>query len=186
MKFILNYCLILVISLAIFPIFLITSIIIFFSCGLPIIHWSKRVGKDEKIFYMAKFRTMKKNTPQVATHLIHNPNEYITKIGKILRKTSLDEIPQFINLLKLDMVIVGPRPALFNQYDLIKIRSDKGINKLKPGITGLAQVNGRDEMSIDEKVNFDLIYMNKKSFFFDIKIIINTSIKIIYAKNITH
>jgi len=186
MRTLVSYTFLLLISAAILPIFLIVSVLILIFSGFPIIHWSKRVGKDEKIFYMAKFRTMKSNTPQIATHLLEDPLNHVTWLGRFLRKTSLDEIPQIINLLKLDMQIVGPRPALFNQYDLIAKRRIKGINKIKPGITGLAQINGRDNMSIDEKVDYDYAYINNKSFFYDVRIILITIVKIIYIKNIIH
>ena len=135
---------------------------------------------------MPKFRTMKINTPNVASHLLKNSNDYITTIGNILRKTSLDEIPQIFSILKGDMNLVGPRPALYNQYDLIKLRSSKNIHTLKPGLTGLAQINGRDDLSIEKKVEFDLFYLKNKSFFYDIQIITKTFFKVLNIKNISH
>ena len=135
---------------------------------------------------MPKFRTMQSQTPQVATHLLENPEQYLTSIGSFLRKYSLDEIPQVLSVIKGDMNIVGPRPALFNQKDLIALRELHKINTLKPGITGWAQVNGRDEISIEDKVNLDKIYFSKASLFFDIYIIVLTLKKVIIPKNISH
>lgn len=152
----------------------------------PILFWSNRVGKNNIFFKMPKFRTMHSNTPAVATHLLKNPSQYLTPIGSFLRKTSLDEIPQLWNILLGDMSFVGPRPALFNQYDLIKLRTSKGIHHLVPGLTGWAQVNGRDELSIAEKVNFDAEYLKKKSFIFDLKILYLTFIKIIRREGVQH
>ena len=148
------------------------------------IYWSKRVGKKNKIFLMPKFRTMKENTPEFATDLLKNPDDYITKIGKFLRKTSLDELPQLWNILIGDMTFVGPRPALFNQYDLIKMRSYKGIHYLKPGLTGWAQINGRDNIPNEIKVNYDFEYLEKASFYFDIKIILFTFFKVLKKDDI--
>tara|TARA_Y100001970_G_scaffold130723_1_gene161148 strand:- start:6446 stop:7045 length:600 start_codon:yes stop_codon:yes gene_type:complete len=150
------------------------------------IFWSKRVGINNHIFFMPKLRTMKTSTPDVATHLLGNDNNYITNIGKILRKTSLDEIPQLYSVLKGDMSIVGPRPALHNQYDLIQLRTESGVHKLKPGITGLAQVSGRDLLSIPEKVEYDKMYLIKKNFLLDIKIICITVFKLFKSKDILH
>ena len=152
----------------------------------PILFWSNRVGKNNILFKMPKFRTMHLSTPAVATHLLKNPSQYLTPIGSFLRRTSLDEIPQLWSILLGDMSIVGPRPALFNQYDLIKLRTSKGIHHLVPGLTGWAQVNGRDELSIAEKVNFDAEYLKKKSFIFDLKILYLTFIKIIRREGILH
>ena len=152
----------------------------------PVLHWSKRIGLDNKIFYMPKFRTMKINTPQLATHLLKDPSLYVTKFGSLLRKYSLDELPQIISIINSDMSFVGPRPALFNQYDLINERTKLGINKLKPGITGWAQINGRDELSIKEKVFFEKEYLERKSIFFDIKIILLTILKLLNTNKISH
>lgn len=135
---------------------------------------------------MPKFRTMHLNTPAVATHLLKYPSQYLTPIGKFLRKTSLDEIPQLWSILMGDMTFVGPRPALFNQYDLIELRVMNGVHKLTPGLTGLAQVNGRDDLSIEKKVYFDRIYLNKRSFMFDLKILYLTFIKIIQGDGVQH
>lgn len=151
----------------------------------PAIHWSKRVGKNNHIFLMPKFRTMQMNTPQVATHLL-NGKSYLTPIGGFLRKTSLDEIPQLISVLKGDMSLVGPRPALFNQYDLIELRTKHGVHTLLPGVTGWAQVNGRDELSISEKVKFDTDYLKKKSLSMHFKILTLTALRVVLRNNISH
>ena len=152
----------------------------------PILFWSNRVGKNNVIFKMPKFRTMHLNAPNVATHLLKNPNHHLTPVGPFLRKTSLDEIPQLWSILIGDMSFVGPRPALFNQYDLVKLRTSEGVDHLIPGLTGWAQVNGRDALSIAKKVNFDKEYLKKKSFIFDLKILYLTFIKIIRREGIQH
>ncbi len=167
------------------PIVVISLIIKIDSNG-PIIFWSKRVGKFNQIFYMPKFRTMKINTPNMATHLLDNPNSYLTKFGKILRKFSLDEIPQLYSIFQGDMSLVGPRPALYNQYDLINLRNDMKISLIKPGITGWAQINGRDSISIKKKVELDFFYLNNKNILLDIKIIFLTLYKAIKKENILH
>lgn len=152
----------------------------------PGIHWSNRVGRNNQIFKMAKLRTMFTHTPDVATHLLGNSDQFITPVGKFLRKTSLDELPQLFNILVGDMSFVGPRPALHNQNDLIEKRTKAGIHLLLPGLTGWAQVNGRDELSIDEKVLEDLYYKNNMSIFLDLQIILKTFINVIASKNIDH
>ncbi len=151
----------------------------------PAIHWSKRIGKNNQIFLMPKFRTMRIDTPQVATHLLDGKS-YLTPIGGFLRKSSLDEIPQLISVIKGDMSLVGPRPALFNQYDLMELRTKHGVHTLLPGVTGWAQINGRDELSIPEKVEFDADYLRRKSLGFDIKIIFLTALKVVLRKGISH
>lgn len=145
----------------------------------------KRIGKNKKEFYIYKFRTMKVSTPKdVPTHLLDNPDSYITKIGGFLRKTSLDELPQLFNILKGDMSIVGPRPALWNQFDLIDLRDKNGSNSVRPGLTGWAQVNGRDELPIDVKAGFDGEYIKKMSIVFDIKIILMTVVSVFTSKGV--
>ncbi len=166
-------------------VFIICSLLFFESKG-SIIYWSKRVGANNTIFFMPKFRTMKKQTPQVASHLLNNPEEYITTIGYYLRKFSLDEVPQIYSIIKGDMKIIGPRPALYNQHDLITLRKKNGLDKMPPGITGWAQINGRDELSIIEKVNYEIYYLKNKSFILDLKIIFMTFIKVFKSKNVTH
>lgn len=149
------------------------------------IHWSKRVGKNNIIFLMPKFRTMRVDTPQVATHLLDGKS-YLTPIGGFLRKSSLDEIPQLISVLKGDMSLVGPRPALFNQHDLVEFRTKCGVHTLNPGVTGWAQINGRDELSIPDKVEFDRFYLENRSLVLDLKIIFITFVKVLLRKGISH
>ncbi|MBL0712761.1 MAG: sugar transferase, partial [Desulfosarcina sp.] len=157
-----------------------------FSSPGPIIHWSSRIGIDNRIFRMPKFRTMHTNTPNVATHLLNDPNRFVTPIGRILRKTSLDELPQLFSVLKGDMSFVGPRPALFNQHDLISLRTEKGIHRITPGITGWAQVNGRDELPISEKVEYDAYYLANRTISFDIRIIFRTILSVVNSEGINH
>jgi O-antigen biosynthesis protein WbqP len=152
----------------------------------PAIYWSRRIGKDNVIFRMPKFRTMRTDTPAVATHLMTDPDRYLTPIGKFLRKTSLDELPQLWSILKGDMSVVGPRPALFNQDDLVELRTAVGVQKLTPGLTGWAQVNGRDELPIPEKVKLDAEYIERKSFLFDLKIIFLTFSRVLHSKGVAH
>ena len=167
------------------PMLLIT-IAIFLSSKGPVIYWSNRVGKNNKIFKMPKFRSMLIDTHAVATHLLDDPHSYLSPIGGFLRRTSMDEFPQLFSVLKGDMNFVGPRPALYNQYDLISLRKDRGVDKLLPGITGWAQVNGRDELSIADKVELDVEYLNRQSFWFDIKILLMTFMKVIKRDSISH
>jgi len=165
---------------------LLISITIRLSSKSPSLYWSDRVGRDNTIFKMPKFRSMLTGTPTVATHLLDNPNAYLSPIGGFLRRTSLDELPQLFSVLKGDMSFVGPRPALFNQDDLIALRTEKGVDKLLPGITGWAQVNGRDELSIPDKVSLDLEYLNRQSFWFDMKILWMTFLKVIKRDGVSH
>ena len=152
----------------------------------PIFYWSDRVGQNNTIFKMPKFRTMKIDAPTLATHLIKNPNDFISPVGVFLRNTSLDELPQLYSIIKGDMSIIGPRPALYNQRDLITLRTEKKLDKLLPGLTGWAQVNGRDELSIPEKVEFEIEYMQRKSFWFDLKILWMTFLKVLNSRGISH
>ncbi len=152
----------------------------------PALYWSNRIGKHNKVFQMPKFRTMLVNTPAVATHLLDNPDFYLSPIGGFLRRTSLDELPQLFSVLKGDMSFVGPRPALFNQDDLIALRTEKGVDKLVPGITGWAQVNGRDELSILDKVALDDGYIHHQSFWFDMKILWMTFLKVVKRDGVSH
>ena len=167
------------------PMILITIAIRLSSKG-PALYWSYRVGKNNKIFKMPKFRSMLIDTHAVATHLLDNPHSYLTPIGGFLRRTSLDELPQLFSVLKGDMSFVGPRPALYNQDDLISLRTDKGVDKLLPGITGWAQVNGRDELSIADKVELDIEYLNCESFWFDMKILWLTFLRVIKRDGVSH
>ena len=166
--------------------FLVISFLIKTTSRGSILHWSTRVGRDNKTFKMPKFRTMRLNTPNVATHLLTNADQFITPIGKFLRKTSLDEIPQLWSIVEGKMVFVGPRPALFNQDDLITLRMEKGIHKLTPGITGWAQVKGRDELSIPEKVEMDFYYLKNRSFMLDWVIILKTIVTVLRIKGVSH
>ena len=175
---------ILLLSLLIIMLFI--AIVIRLTSKGPSLYWSDRVGKNNKIFKMPKFRSMLTDTPTVATHLLDNPDSCLSPIGGFLRRTSLDELPQLISVLKGDMSFVGPRPALFNQDDLIALRSEKGVDKLLPGITGWAQVNGRDELSIPDKVAFDVEYLTRQSFWFDMKILWMTFLKVIKRDGISH
>jgi O-antigen biosynthesis protein WbqP len=168
------------------PIFIIISLFIFFEDGSPIFFTQKRVGVKYSFFNIYKFRSMKKNTPNVASHLLTNPDYYLLKIGKFIRKSSLDELPNLINILKGEMVFVGPRPALYNQDDLMSLRVATGVDKLKPGITGWAQINGRDDISIEKKVQLEQEYMYKRSTLFDIEIIIKTFTNVLFSKGVSH
>ena len=165
---------------------LVISIIIRFESSGPSIYWSKRIGKNNTIFLMPKFRSMKIDTPQLATHLMQNSNQFITPFGSFIRKNSIDELPQLYSIFRGDLSFVGPRPALFNQEDLINLRKKHNLDELKPGLTGWAQVNGRDSISIEKKVQYEIEYLNKKNFMFDLYIILITIKLIILRNNISH
>jgi O-antigen biosynthesis protein WbqP len=167
------------------PLLIIALVIRWTSQG-PAIHWSKRVGKNNKLFLMPKFRSMTLDTPQVATHLLTTSKSYITPVGQFLRKTSLDELPQIWSVLRGEMSFVGPRPALFNQDDLVALRTQYGIERLRPGVTGWAQVNGRDELSIPDKVQFDKEYLERHTMSLDLKILFLTFAKVFMAEGIRH
>jgi O-antigen biosynthesis protein WbqP len=152
----------------------------------PAIFWTNRVGINNVIFKMAKFRTMRVDTPQIATHLMKDPRKYLIPGGEVLRKYSLDELPQLFNVLKGDMSFVGPRPALFNQDDLVALRTQKGVHALVPGVTGWAQVNGRDDLPIPVKVSFDEYYLKHRSFIFDLRIIFLTALKVVRKEGVSH
>jgi len=175
----------LLIVILIFPIIII-SIVIFCSSKLSILYWSQRIGRKGLVYKMPKFRSMHDGVPIVATHLLKDSDKVFTKLGSFLRRTSIDELPQLYSVLKGDMSLVGPRPALFNQYDLIELRNKSGINQLLPGITGWAQVNGRDELSIKEKVDLDIEYLGYQSLWFDLKILFLTFLGLFKNKNISH
>jgi O-antigen biosynthesis protein WbqP len=176
----------LVILIILSPIFLVVALAIFLEDGSPIFFKQKRVGINYTFFNIYKFRSMKKNTPNVATHLLENPASYLLKIGGVLRKLSLDELPNLINIIKGEMVFVGPRPALYNQDDLMTLRVATGVDKLKPGITGWAQINGRDDISIEKKVQLEQEYLYKRSTLFDIEIIIKTFTNVLFSKGVSH
>lgn len=167
------------------PVLLVAVAVRVTSTG-PVLYWSKRVGRNNTLFKMPKFRSMRADTPAVATHLLPNPEAYLTPIGSFLRKSSLDELPQLWSILRGDMSFVGPRPALFNQYDLIELRNQARVSELVPGLTGWAQINGRDELPIPQKVKLDIEYLQKKSFWLDLKIIWLTGIKVLKRDNVTH
>jgi O-antigen biosynthesis protein WbqP len=168
------------------PITAVTALLVKLSSSGPVLYWSDRVGQNNKLFRMPKFRTMQVDTPAVATHLLLEPKQFLTPVGSFLRKSSLDEIPQLWSVLKGDMSMVGPRPALFNQHDLIELRTEKGVHLLKPGITGWAQINGRDELPIPDKVQLDVDYMNRQSLLFDLKIIVLTVVKVLCSDGVRH
>ncbi len=178
----LNRFLALLMLLGLSPVFIIVIILIIVDDGLPVFFVQKRVGINYSFFNLYKFRSMRKNTPNVATHLLDNPEQYLLKIGSILRKLSLDELPNLINIIKGQMVFVGPRPALYNQDNLMQLRIAAGVDKLKPGLTGWAQINGRDEISLEEKVAFEKEYMNRKSLIFDVKIFFMTFASAFFKK----
>ncbi len=186
MKRLFDFSLALFVIIMFLPAFIAVSIVIWLSDPGPVLYWSKRVGVNNDLFSMPKFRTMKLNTPQVATHLLGDSTKYLIKVGSFLRKSSLDELPQLWSILKGDMSFVGPRPALFNQDDLIALRTEKKVHELIPGLTGWAQINGRDDISIPQKVEQDCYYLQNRSFFFDIKIIFLTAFKVVNQKDISH
>ena len=168
------------------PLFLLVVLAVRLTSVGPVLFRTQRVGKGNKLFTMYKFRTMQMDTPQVATHLLKEPDQFLTPIGKILRRTSLDELPQLINVVRGEMSLVGPRPALFNQDDLIALRTAGGVDQLTPGVTGWAQVNGRDELPIPEKVNLDEWYMRNRSFWLDLKILGMTVFKVMRKEGVVH
>ena len=166
--------------------FLLVAVSVRLTSTGSILYWSDRVGHQNKIFKMPKFRTMLVETPAVATHLLPDPAQFLTPVGSLLRKSSLDELPQIWSILKGDMSFVGPRPALYNQDDLIELRKQCGVDKLLPGLTGWAQINGRDELPIPEKVKLDVVYMQNQSLFFDLKIIFLTVLKVLRRDGVQH
>ncbi len=178
-------CALLSLIVLVIPMLLVALLVSLTSRG-PILYWSNRVGRNNAIFKMPKFRTMRIDTPAVATHLLDNPDRWLTPVGKFLRKSSLDELPQLWSILSGDMSIVGPRPALFNQDDLVALRTAKGVHMLTPGLTGWAQVNGRDELPIPVKVEFDEYYLKNHSFILDMKIIFQTAVKVVRREGVTH
>ena len=181
-----NRILALVILVFLSPLFLVVSIFILIDDGFPVLFSQKRIGINYSFFKMYKFRSMKKSTPNIATHLLTNSEKYVLRVGRIIRKLSLDELPNLLNIVKGEMVFIGPRPALYNQDDLMALRVTAGVDKLKPGITGWAQVNGRDEISIEQKVAFDREYIPRKSFWFDFKIFLLTVTSVISSRGVKH
>jgi O-antigen biosynthesis protein WbqP len=176
----------LLVIVALAPVMLLIGVAVCLTSKGPVFYWSDRVGRSNVLFKMPKFRSMLVGTKAVATHLLDNPDAYLSPIGGFLRRYSLDELPQLFSVLKGNMSFVGPRPALFNQDDLIALRTEKGVDKLLPGITGWAQVNGRDELSIPDKVELDVEYLNRQSFWFDMKILWMTFLKVVKRDGISH
>ena len=186
MKRIFDLMVALVLMLILAPLLLLVVLAIRLTSVGPVLFRTRRVGKNSRLFTMYKFRTMRIETPQVATHLLKEPDQFLTPIGKFLRRTSLDELPQLINVLRGDMSLVGPRPALFNQDDLISLRTARGVNELTPGITGWAQVNGRDSLPIAEKVKLDEWYLKNRSFWLDLKVVVMTVVKVLRKDGVAH
>ncbi len=186
MKRLFDLCLALIAALTLVLPFVMVWLIVRVTSKGPALYWSDRVGRHNVIFKMPKFRSMRVDTPAVATHLLNNPQQFLTPIGSFLRKSSLDELPQLLSIIKGDMSFVGPRPALFNQDDLIALRTQYGVDSLVPGLTGWAQINGRDELPIPDKVNLDVAYMQHQSLWFDVQIIVLTFIKVLRRDGIQH
>ncbi|HEY8614639.1 sugar transferase [Phenylobacterium sp.] len=168
------------------PLLLALAVAIRLESRGPALHWSKRVGRDNRLFAMPKFRTMRVGAPDVATHLLADPDQWVTPLGRLLRRTSLDELPQFWSVLVGHMSLVGPRPALFNQDDLVALRTEHGVHRLRPGVTGWAQVNGRDELPIPEKVRLDREYLDRRSLAFDLAILLRTIRAAFSGKGVSH
>jgi O-antigen biosynthesis protein WbqP len=186
MKRLFDVYLALFVGMGLMPILIILFIVIRLSSKGPALYWSQRVGKDNQFFFMPKFRSMRIDTPTVASHLLSNPTTFLTPVGGFLRKTSLDELPQLWSILKGDMSFVGPRPALYNQDDLIRMRTKLGIDGLLPGLTGWAQIHGRDELNTDTKVSLDYYYLLHQSFKLDMHILLLTIIKVIRSEGVLH
>ena len=186
MKIIFDSLLVIIVIILLAVPIILTAIAVRITSKGSVLYWSDRIGRNNKIFKMLKFRSMLIDTPAVAIHLLSNPDSHLSPIGGFLRQTSLDELPQLFSVLKGDMSFVGPRPALFNQDDLIALRTEKGVDKLLPGITGWAQVNGRDELSISDKVALDVEYLNRQSFWFDMKILWMTFLKVVRRDGVSH
>lgn len=173
-------------TLVIFPFLAVIAVVVKLTSPGPVIYWSDRVGRNNRIFRMPKFRSMRIDTPQLPTHLLTNPEVYLTPVGGILRRSSLDELPQLFSILVGDLSLVGPRPALFNQNDLVELRTDRGIHGLVPGLTGWAQINGRDDLPIPVKVQFDYEYLQRQSLTFDLRIIGKTVLQVLRSEGVKH
>ena len=186
MKRIFDLLLAVILLIALAPLMLIVLIMVILTSKGAAVHWSDRFGKNNIIFKMPKFRTMVINTPHLATNLLNNPQSYLTPIGGFLRSTSLDELPQLFSIILGDMSFLGPRPALHNQFDLIALRTSKGLHQFRPGITGLAQVSGRDGLALVDKVAFEIVHMNKQSVWFDLKILMTTIVKVVKKVGVSH
>ena len=181
-----DFCMALILSLVCAVPCLLIALVIRLTSPGPALYWSDRVGRKNAIFRMPKFRTMRIDTPAVATHLLGDPDRFLTPVGSFLRKSSLDELPQLWSILRGDMSFVGPRPALFNQHDLVALRTECHVDELLPGLTGWAQVNGRDELAIPDKVKLDAEYLAKRSWWFDLKILFLTFVKVVRREGVTH
>jgi O-antigen biosynthesis protein WbqP len=186
MKRLFDWCLAVIVSIFLLPFILAVALGVRLTSAGPALYWSDRVGRRNQLFKMPKFRTMRMNTPALATHLLPDPKQYLTPIGSFLRKSSLDELPQLWSILKGEMSFVGPRPALFNQDDLVALRTQYGVDQLLPGLTGWAQINGRDELPIPLKVEMDVTYLREQSFLFDLKILFLTFLKVLRRDGIQH
>jgi O-antigen biosynthesis protein WbqP len=186
MKRILDLVLALGMSVMLSPVFMLAALAVKLTSPGPVLYWSERVGRNNILFSMPKFRTMLVDTPAVATHLLGDPRKFLTPVGSLLRTSSLDELPQLWSIIRGDMSFVGPRPALFNQHDLVAMRTANGVERLLPGLTGLAQISGRDELPIPEKVKMDVEYLNRQSFLLDLKIILLTFLKVLCREGVTH
>ncbi len=186
MKRLFDIVLALAVSLVLLVPFLLVALAVRLTSTGPVFYWSDRVGRGNAIFRMPKFRSMRVGTPAVATHLLTDPKSVLTPIGSFLRKSSLDELPQLWSILRGDMSFVGPRPALFNQDDLIELRTQYGVDRLLPGLTGWAQINGRDEIGIPEKVSLDVEYLNRQSLMFDIRILWLTAVRVLHRDGVSH
>lgn len=186
MKRLIDLVILLCLAPLLLPVMLLVALLVRLTSTGPALYWSERVGRNNVIFKMPKFRSMRLNTPAVATHLLTNPGQYITPIGGFLRKSSLDELPQLLSIVKGDMSFVGPRPALFNQHDLVALRTQAGVHLLVPGLTGWAQINGRDELPIPQKVALDAEYLQRQSTLFDIRILLLTALKVLRREGVSH
>lgn len=186
MKRLIDLCLGLIATVVFFVPFCLLAILVKLTSKGPVLYWSDRVGRDNNLFSMPKLRTMRTDTPVVATHLLANPQQFLTPVGAFLRKSSLDELPQLFCIIRGDMSVVGPRPALFNQHNLIEMRTQQGVHELRPGLTGWAQVNGRDELLLPEKVRLDVDYARLQSIAFDFKVILLTVLKVVRRDGIVH
>ena len=186
MKRLLDLLILLCLAPALLPVMLLVALLVRLTSEGPALYWSDRVGRNNVIFKMPKFRSMRVNTPAVATHLLTNAGQYLTPVGGFLRKSSLDELPQLLSILKGDMSFVGPRPALFNQHDLVALRTQADVHLLVPGLTGWAQVNGRDELPIPQKVALDVEYKNRQSLLFDLRILALTALKVLRRDGVSH
>ena len=186
MKRLFDFLLALVLSVLVLPPMVLVALLVKSTSRGPVLYWSQRVGRRNELYRMPKFRTMRTDTPAVATHLLENPGRYLTPVGQFLRKSSLDELPQLYSILRGDMSFVGPRPALYNQDDLIALRTEKGVHLLTPGLTGWAQINGRDELPIPVKVDYDTYYLKHRGVLFDLYVLLMTFFKVLRREGVQH